>query len=48
VADHDDFADLIAHLGDFDVYLGDQRAGGANQIDSAQLENHNDHYDQYE
>jgi len=33
VADHDDFALLGTHLGNFDVHLGHQRAGGVEDLE---------------
>ena len=37
VADHDDFALLTAHLADFDMHLGHQRAGGVEDLEAALL-----------
>jgi hypothetical protein len=35
VADHDDLAALFAHAGDFEMHLGDQRAGGVEDAQAA-------------
>ncbi len=35
VADHDDLAALLVHLGDLDVHLGHQRAGGVEHLQAA-------------
>ena len=35
MADHDDLAALLAHLGHFDVHLGDQRTGRVEHVESA-------------
>jgi hypothetical protein len=37
VADHDDLAALLAHLGHFHVHLGDQRAGGVEDAQAARI-----------
>ena len=37
VADHDDLAALLAHLGDLDVHLGHQRAGRVEHLQAARL-----------
>jgi hypothetical protein len=37
VADHDELAALLAHAGDFEVHLGDQRAGGVEDAQAAGL-----------
>ena len=37
VADHHDLAALLAHLGDLDVHLGDQRAGRVEHLEPARV-----------